>query len=76
MVEDSYKKSSKLEFFKRGFISGLGWSFGVTFGFLIISFLLIAVLRQLGGLPLVGNFIASIVEATISQLSIQTSIVR
>ena len=76
MVEDSHKKSSKFEFFKRGFISGLGWSFGVTLGFVIISTLLVVILRQLGGLPLVGNFIASIVEATLEQLSSRNPIFR
>ncbi len=47
-----------------GFLKGVGWSFGVTFGFVIISTLIIFVLNKLGGLPVVGGFIADLVEAT------------
>lgn len=58
----------KIKSFKQGFISGLGWSFGVTVGFAIISTILVLVLSTLGGLPLIGDWIASIVEATNNSL--------
>jgi hypothetical protein len=54
--------------FKEGFISGMGWSFGVTIGFVIVSTLIVLLLNILGGLPVIGNFIANIVEATQIQL--------
>jgi hypothetical protein len=59
---------SAKQLFKDGFISGLGWSFGVTIGFVLISTLVVAVLSSLGGLPLVGSFIADIVDETQKQL--------
>jgi hypothetical protein len=58
--------------FKQAIISGIGWSFGVTIGFVIISTLVVFVLNQLGGLPLIGDWIASIVEETQSQLQRRT----
>ncbi len=72
-LEDTPKRS-RFEFFKRGFVSGLGWTFGATFGFLIISTILIVILRQLGGLPLIGSFIASLVEATLKQLYLRNPV--
>jgi hypothetical protein len=62
------KFKSKFQDFKQGFIEGLGWSFGVTIGFVIISIILYFTLRSLGGLPLVGSWIAKVVEATQLQL--------
>jgi len=56
------------EHFKDGIIIGIGWAIGVTIGFVIISTTLLFVLRNLGGLPLVGRFFASVVEATQEQL--------
>jgi len=61
--------AKKTRLFKEGFISGLGWAFGVTIGFVIISTILVIILRNLGGLPIVGNWIASIIEATQKQLT-------
>jgi hypothetical protein len=54
--------------FKEGFVSGIGWSFGATIGFVIISTLIVFILNILGGLPIVGNFVADIVEETQLQL--------
>jgi hypothetical protein len=62
------KKVNYLKLLKRGVVRGMGWAFGATIGFAIISTLLVFVLRKAGGLPLVGNFIATIVDATIDQL--------
>lgn len=62
------KKIKYLELLKRGVIRGMGWAFGATIGFAIVSTVLIFVLRQAGGLPLVGGFIATIVDATLDQL--------
>lgn len=69
-IQDEVTKKgfSVWEMFKDGFISGLGWSFGVTVGFVIISTIVIQILKSLGGLPLVGDFMANIVQATQQQL--------
>jgi hypothetical protein len=66
--------SNKSQVFKEGLIRGIGWAFGVTIGFVIISTILIFVLRSLGGLPVIGAWIASIVEATLSQLAKRTPV--
>lgn len=50
--------------FIRGFVNGLGWSLGATFGFAILLTILGFVVRLLGGLPFVGGFFANLVEAT------------
>jgi hypothetical protein len=63
------------ELLKEGLVAGIGWAFGVTIGFVIISILLAILLQALGGLPLIGNWFASIVEATQSQLLKRTPII-
>ncbi len=62
--------------FRKGFITGLGWSFGVTVGFVAISTILVIVLNLLGGLPLIGSFIANVVESTQQQLEKRTPLYR
>ena len=62
------KKINYPELLKKGVIRGIGWAFGATIGFAIVSTILVFVLRQAGGLPLVGSFIATIVDATLEQL--------
>jgi hypothetical protein len=62
------KINSRFQSFKQGFVEGLGWSFGVTIGFVFISIILYFVLKSLGGLPLIGSWIAKVVEATQLQL--------
>lgn len=57
-----------LQKIKDGFIRGIGWSFGITIGFAIISTLLVLFLRSLGGVPLVGTWLADIVQATNQEL--------
>ncbi len=56
---------------KKGFIQGLGWSFGVTLGFVLISILIAFILKIIGGLPVVGKWIADIVEVTQKQLMLR-----
>lgn len=57
-----------------GFIGGIGWSFGATVGFAIISTILVLILRQLGGLPVIGDWLASVVQATTEALIKRTPI--
>lgn len=56
------------ELFRRGFIAGIGWAIGATLGVVIVSTFVVSLLNLLGGLPLIGSFIASIVEETQNQL--------
>ena len=62
------------ELLKEGFFAGVGWAFGVTIGFVLISTLIVFILRNLGGIPLIGNWIADIVEETQSQLLRRTPV--
>lgn len=55
---------SRYREFRDGFVRGVGWSFGVTVGFVLISTLLVFMFNSLGGVPLIGEGIASIVAAT------------
>ena len=64
------------ELLKEGFFAGLGWAFGVTIGFVILSTLLVVFLKFLGGLPLIGSGIANVVEATQEQLLKRTPLIR
>jgi hypothetical protein len=73
-IEDFQHKVSFRELARRGFISGIGWAFGVTIGFVLVSTLLVIILNLLGGLPLIGKWIANLVQATQLNLSIRTPI--
>ncbi len=63
------------ELLKEGFIAGIGWAFGVTIGFVLVSTILVLVFRTLGGLPLIGSWIADIVQETQIQLLKRTPII-
>jgi hypothetical protein len=63
-VYESYKLN-----FKHSLVSGFAWSIGVTLGFAFISTVFVSSLSAAGGLPVIGNFIAGIVEATNQALS-------
>ena len=62
------------ELLKEGIIAGIGWSLGVTIGFVFVSTVLVFTLKQLGGIPFVGGFIANVVEETQNQLLKRTVI--
>lgn len=64
------------ELLKEGFFAGLGWAVGVTIGFVILSTILVVFLKFLGGLPLIGSWIASIVEVTQEQLLRRTPLIH
>lgn len=53
---------------KRSIVSGFGWAIGVTLGFAFISALLLIILNLAGGIPLIGDWIANLVEATNASL--------
>ncbi len=66
---------TKKQHFIDGVIIGIGWAFGVTLGFVLISTILVFLLQKAGGLPFIGNFIANIVKATQDQLIKRTPII-
>lgn len=66
------EKTPSITLFKQGLVSGIGWAFGVTIGFVLISTFLVFIVGRVGGLPLIGDWLASIVEATLDQLSLRT----
>ena len=61
---DENNKKSSLKIFLESLISGLGWSLGVTIGFAVVSTILVFALNSIGGLPVIGNWIADIVQET------------
>lgn len=69
-VQDN-KKRPKRDIFKAGIVGGLGWAFGVTIGFAIISIIIIFLIDRAGGIPLIGDWIANVVEATQTQLELR-----
>jgi uncharacterized membrane protein YphA (DoxX/SURF4 family) len=68
------KQTSFLDRLYKGFIQGMGWSFGVTFGFTLISAFVVVMLNQAGGIPVIGGFLARVVEATVAQLNVRTPV--
>ena len=61
-------ETSYWRLFKKNVWSGFAWAIGVTVGFAFISTVVVLILGMLGGVPLIGGFIATIVEATNSAL--------
>ena len=60
------------QLFKEGVVAGVGWAAGVTIGFVLLSTVLVVFFNFLGGLPVIGSWIAKIVEATQEQLTQHT----
>jgi len=57
----------KKEFIKearKGIVGGIFWSIGVTIGFAIVSAVLIGILSNINTLPIIGNFLADVIEQT------------
>ncbi|MDO8504086.1 MAG: DUF5665 domain-containing protein [bacterium] len=48
----------------QNFLGGMAWSLGATTGLAIIIAILTFILGRLGGLPLVGEWLANIVAET------------
>lgn len=62
--------------FKQGFIQGTGWALGATFGFGVILVLLSYLLNLVGGLPLIGQILATLVDLTQRSLEVKQSLGR
>ncbi len=63
---------SRIQLLREGVYSGIGWALGVTVGFALISTLIVIFVNSLGGIPIVGGFLADIVDATLAQLSFRS----
>lgn len=61
----------KKTIFIKNFIGGLGWMTGATFGFALLITFLSLTMRWLGGLPIIGNFVANLIEATNQALEVK-----
>lgn len=58
---------TKKEFFKTAktaLVNGIFWAMGATLGFAIVSTILIAILSRVNTLPVIGDFVADVVEQT------------
>jgi len=64
-----------IKYLKEGLIKGFFWAIGVTLGFAFVSVVLVTILSKAGGLPVIGGWIANIVEATQSSLVTKTPVV-
>ena len=53
----------KVGSFKDGLIHGVGWAFGVTLGFILVSALIWFIVNRLGGIPFVANQLAPLLES-------------
>jgi len=65
-------KESHVSRLKDGIIRGIGWAIGVTIGFALVSTILLTAIQLGGGLPIIGNTIAAIVEETQIALSLRS----
>jgi hypothetical protein len=61
-------KLTRMQLLKQGLYSGIGWSIGATLGFAIVSTIVVFGFNMLGGLPLIGGFVANVVKETQVQL--------
>ena len=58
---------TRKEFFtraKENIVNGIFWSIGVSLGFALVSTFIVAILSQVDTVPVIGNFVASVVTQT------------
>ena len=60
--------------FLKNFIGGLGWMLGATVGFALLVAVLSVILNWLGGLPIIGGWIANLIETTNQALETKKSL--
>jgi len=68
------KKIDLRRVFVKNFVAGIAWGIGASIGLSLIFTVTTAILRWLGGLPIIGNFLADVIEATIKALEIRKRI--
>lgn len=62
--------------FIKNFIGGLGWMIGATIGFALFVTFLSFVLNWAGGLPVIGDFAADLIEMTNQSLETKKTLLR
>ena len=61
-------EESNWKIFYKNFLGGLGWAAGTTIGFALFVALLSYIINALGGIPIIGDVIARIIESTTQAL--------
>ena len=70
-------KSEAIKFsILKGFLAGLGWMIGATIGFALLLAFITLILNWAGGLPVFGEILANIIEATNRALEAKNLIPR
>ena len=69
-------KQTKKVIFLKNFIGGLGWMAGATIGFTLFITLLTLILNWLGGLPMIGDWAAGLIETTNQALETRKALPR
>jgi len=60
----------------KNFLGGIAWAAGASAGFAILAMVMGFVLNKLGGLPVIGSFLASLVEVTQTALRSRGILIR
>ncbi len=55
-------KEGRVQIFINNFVGGIAWALGATFGLGLIIALLTVLLRNISLVPIVGNFVESVIE--------------
>lgn len=58
------KNDKAVDILYKNFLAGMSWAVGVSVGFTLLLLLVGFLMNRLGGLPIVGKFLASLVEVT------------
>ncbi|HUV42325.1 MAG TPA: DUF5665 domain-containing protein [Patescibacteria group bacterium] len=69
-------KEKYLIIFFKNFIGGIGWAIGATLGFALLIYILGLILGRLGGLPLIGDWFARLIEAANQALEARKALPR
>lgn len=67
-------KENYISIFLKNFIGGIGWAVGATIGFALFISLIGLLLSHLGGLPVIGNWFARLIEVTNQALETQKAL--
>ncbi len=66
-----WQKISLKRNFVQGFVAGIGWGLGATIGVVVLLWVLGWIFSLLGGLPVIGNFLADVISATKEALELR-----
>jgi len=69
-------KESYFSVFFKNFVGGIGWVAGITVGFALFISLLGFLFNRLGGLPLIGNWFANLIEVINQALEAKKTLPR